>query len=330
MLETHCLTKVYRSARRKYWFGPHERKDVVAVSDVNLTINPGEVVALLGLNGAGKTTLVKMLCTLLLPTAGTVTIDGLDIIRDATAVRQRVNMVAGGQRMLYMQLTTQENLRYFGDLYNVDANILPKRIIELLELVGLKNQTDVPVEKFSTGMKQRLQMARGLINDPSYLFLDEPTLGLDVPIARDLRQFVRQLARERGKGILLTTHNMSEAEELSDRIYVIYKGQIIEAGTPASIKQKFGNISKLVLLLSKHDDTLDQILTQLREHYSIEVSTKDVSDGVEVTICVPVQTPTSEIIHTLINAQCDIVRFSHIELSLEDVIFGQIMKGDRE
>ncbi|MEM5597276.1 ABC transporter ATP-binding protein [Niallia circulans] len=144
-------------------------------------------------------------------------------------------MIAGGERMLYWRLTGSENLRYFGKLYQLSGLELEKRIAYLLDQVGLKEAKDIPVELYSKGMKQRLQIARGLINDPKYLFLDEPTLGLDAPVAKQLRGLVKNLAKQEDKGILLTSHYLEEVEELCDRIYIIEKGSIILDGTPEKI-----------------------------------------------------------------------------------------------
>jgi ABC-2 type transport system ATP-binding protein len=325
MLETDNLTKIYRTSARSGWLRRAEHQEVVAVADLNLTIQPGEIVGLLGLNGAGKTTTVKLLCTLLDPTRGTAIIDGFDLLRHPNAIRQRINMVAGGQRMLYLQLTARENLWYFCQLYDVDPAVVPERIDRLLALVGLADKADISVEKFSTGMKQRLQVARALINDPSYLFLDEPTVGLDVPIAHELRRSVRQLAVADGKAILLTTHNMVEAEELSDRIYIIHKGRIIETGAPDAIKRKFCQRNQMVLLVSQRDSELTPVLDQLQQCYTADVTTRMSNEGTELMIHVPLQVPTAAIISTLVNAQCNIVRFANVEPSLENVIFGQIV-----
>ncbi|GCE23733.1 ABC transporter ATP-binding protein [Dictyobacter kobayashii] len=175
------LTKIYRSRKKQQWWRS-VAEEKVAVRDLNFQIPAGQVTGLLGLNGAGKTTTIKMLSTLLAPTAGKIEIDGLDIDQHLTTVRRRVNMIAGGERMVYWRLTGRENLWYFAQLYDVEPRGLKQSIDELLQMVGLTDAADTVVERYSKGMKQRLQIARGLINDPSYLFLDEPTIGLDAPL----------------------------------------------------------------------------------------------------------------------------------------------------
>src|ERR1044072_4640889 len=180
----------------------------VAVDGLNLSIPGGRVAGLLGLNGAGKTTTFKILATLLRQTSGTVSVGGLDPVRQPHAVRKRINLIAGGERMVYARMTGRENLWYFGQLYDLPTKVLKPRIEELLALVGLTDAATTRVEQYSRGMTQRLSIARGLINDPDYLLLDEPTRGLDAPIARDLRKVVAGLA-ERGKGVLLTSHYLA-------------------------------------------------------------------------------------------------------------------------
>ncbi len=240
-VKTSGLSRVYETRKRKYGIGKLSISRINAVVDLNLEVQPGELVGLLGPNGAGKTTTVKMLCTLLTPTEGHAWIRGLDVVKDANKVRKIVNMVAGGERMLYYRLTGRENLRYFAELYDVPTSEVKKRVQQVLDLVGLSDRADDEVEKYSKGMKQRLQIARGMINDPQVLFLDEPTLGLDVDIAKELRGFIRkQLVDEQGKTVLLTTHYLAEAEEMCDRVSFIFKGKIVSTGTP-------GELSRIIL-----------------------------------------------------------------------------------
>lgn len=208
-----------------------EKRTVRAVKNVTMEIEQGQIVGLLGVNGAGKTTTIKMLSTLLEPTEGTYEFDGIDAVAHPMEVKRKINMIAGGERMLYWRLTARENLWYYGQIYGVEPEVLRRRMEELLELAGLSGHADVPVETFSKGMKQRLQIARGLINDPAYLFLDEPTIGLDAVVSRQLREHIRYLAGEKGKGILLTSHYMGEMEELCDVIYVMQEGRVIHKGT---------------------------------------------------------------------------------------------------
>jgi ABC-2 type transport system ATP-binding protein len=217
-------------------------KEVVAVEDVSFEIRQGELFGLLGPNGAGKTTSVKMLTTLLIPSGGSATILGLDVVKDANKVRPRIGFIFGGERGLYWRLSGLDNLRYFASLYYVDEATSRKRIPELLEIVGLKGREREKVEGYSRGMRQRLHIARALLHDPEVLFLDEPTMGLDPVGARELRTTVKNL-QSANKTILLTTHYMFEADALCQRIAVINKGKIVALDTPEKLKENVQDLS---------------------------------------------------------------------------------------
>ena len=210
-------------------------KEVIAVEDVSFEIKEGELFGLLGPNGAGKTTTVKMLTTLLIPTSGSASVKGFDVVHRADEVRKRIGFIFGGERGLYWRLSGIDNLRYFASLYNVDYDITKKRIPYLLDMVGLGGRGDEKVQGYSRGMKQRLHVARTLLHDPEVLFLDEPTLGLDPVGAREFRQVILNLQSEK-KTILLTTHYMFEADALCDRIAIIDHGRIIASDTPGGLK----------------------------------------------------------------------------------------------
>jgi ABC-2 type transport system ATP-binding protein len=237
------LRRVYKS-----YIGVFRRKlkEVVAVEGISFEVEPGELFGILGPNGAGKTTTVKMLTTLLIPTSGTATILGYDVVKQAEAIRPRIGFIFGGERGLYWRLSGTDNLKYFSALYQIDPAISEKRIPYLLELVGLQDRANEKVEGYSRGMKQRLHIARTLLNDPPVMFLDEPSIGLDPVAARDIRQVVRDL-RDQKKTILLTTHYMFEADELCRRIAVINKGKIVALDTPANLKRVVQDLSVVEL-----------------------------------------------------------------------------------
>ena len=210
-------------------------KQVIAVDDVSFEIQEGELFGLLGPNGAGKTTTVKMLTTLLIPTAGSASVKGFDVVNQADEVRKRIGFIFGGERGLYWRLSGSDNLRYFASLYSIEPDVTKTRIPYLLDMVGLNGRGDEKVQGYSRGMKQRLHVARTLLHDPDVLFLDEPTLGLDPVGAREFRQVILNLQSEK-KTILLTTHYMFEADALCDRIAVIDHGRIIALDTPGGLK----------------------------------------------------------------------------------------------
>ena len=210
-----------------------------ALKGVNLEVARGEIFGLLGPNGAGKTTLTKILSTLLLPTSGRAEVLGLDVTKDALALRPRIGLVLGGERGLYNRVSARENLRYFADLYGVPPERRAGRIDEVLAWVGLTESADRRVEEFSRGMKQKLHLARGILHEPEMLFLDEPTIGLDPKSARETRKLVRGLVAQ-GVTIFLTTHYMFEAEELCQRIAVLSQGRIVARDTIAGLRRLVG------------------------------------------------------------------------------------------
>ncbi|MEO8354429.1 MAG: ABC transporter ATP-binding protein [Chloroflexota bacterium] len=235
-------------------------KEIVAVDDVSFEIREGELFGLLGPNGAGKTTTTKMLTTLLIPTAGSASVKGFDVVARADEVRRRIGFIFGGERGLYWRLSGIDNLRYFASLYNVAPDVTKKRIPFLLEMVGLNGRGEEKVQGYSRGMKQRLHVARTLLHNPDILFLDEPTLGLDPVGAREFRQVILDLQSEK-KTILLTTHYMFEADALCDRIAVINRGLIIALDTPTGLKS---HVSDLNVVEMETFGVPDPVLEKLR------------------------------------------------------------------
>jgi ABC-2 type transport system ATP-binding protein len=217
-------------------------KEVLAVDGIDFSVAQGELFGLLGPNGAGKTTTVKMLTTLLTPTAGQAHVLGYDLVREAEHIRRRIGFVFGGERGLYWRLSGYDNLVYFANLYHVAPEVRKRRIPYLLDLVGLSDRGDEKIEGYSRGMKQRLHIARALLHEPELLFLDEPTMGLDPVGARELRHTIRDLQAEK-KTILLTTHYMFEADALCQRIAVINHGKIVALDTPTELKQHVRDLS---------------------------------------------------------------------------------------
>lgn len=208
---------------------------LLAVDGVSFAVHPGEIFGLLGPNGAGKTTTIRMLSTLLEPSSGTATICGYDVTREPMQARARLGVVLAGDRSLYWKLSGRENLEFFATLYHVPRDQVRARVDYVLQRMELADRADELVERYSTGMKQRLSLARALLADPPVLLLDEPTLGLDPQSARNLRELILELKRE-GRAILLTTHYMEEADLLCDRVAIIDHGTIIALDSPAELK----------------------------------------------------------------------------------------------
>lgn len=240
-----------------------EKNNVQALKGISFDINQGEIFGLLGENGAGKTTSIKILTTLLLPTSGDVQVLGYNPVHEEKQIRSQINFVFGGERSLYWRLSARDNMNYFADLYKLDKITKKKRVEELLEMVKLSDRADEKVETYSKGMKQRLQIARGLINDPTIIFLDEPTIGLDPVGAKDLREIVKGL-KDRGKTILLTTHYMYEADELCDRIGILKKGEMVTLDTPSNIKRAHNNLSVIAIETLGITEVTQQLVKNLR------------------------------------------------------------------
>ncbi len=229
-VETRELRRVFKGSRGS--------PDVVALDGVDLRIEHGEVFGLLGPNGAGKTTCIKILNTLLYPTSGEARVAGHDVVRDSVEVRRRIALVSGGENSGYGILTVRECLWMFSQFYGVPSAEAGPRVNRLLAAVGLSDLAKTRINRLSTGQRQRMNFARGFVSDPEILFLDEPTLGMDVNAARELREFVTRWVRERaGRTVLLTTHYMAEADQLCDRIAIIDRGRVLACDTPAALRR---------------------------------------------------------------------------------------------
>ena len=227
-------------------------KTIVALDRVSLAISQGEIFGLLGRNGAGKTTLIKILTTLLAPTSGQAFVNGLDVTRHVIPVRRRIAMVSGGEQSGYGILTVREQLWMFAQFYGVPSRVAHKRIDELLEAVDLADQANQKIYALSTGMRQRINLCRALVSDPEILFLDEPTVGLDVEAARVVRNYVRSWMQQNPRRtVLLTTHYMFEADELCHRVAVINHGQIVAQGTTNDLKRDLQEHARFQLELAE-------------------------------------------------------------------------------
>lgn len=223
---------------------PFEKRKVDVLERIDLQVRKGDLFALLGPNGAGKTTLIKILCTMVIPDDGTAFVGGFDIRRDAKAVRNRIGYVVSEERSFYWRLTGRQNLKFFaalGNLFGADAE---GRIGEVLRITGMAPHADRMFKDYSTGMKQRLSIARGLLQTPEVLFLDEPTKSLDPVAAAEIRKFIREeLVGKEGKTVVVATNNMQEAEEMSDRLAILRRGVVAASGTLREIRDAlaFGN-----------------------------------------------------------------------------------------
>ncbi len=228
-IKAEGIYKTFRSG----WRGKRKKE---VLKGIDLQIEQGEIFGILGPNGAGKTTLLSILSTLLLPDRGKIQILGIDGLQDGHRIRERVNISSGNANFLW-SLTVQENLHFYGMLYGLAGKAREEKVRALISLFNLEEHRDVPFDRLSTGMKQRLSLAKSLLNDPEVLFLDEPTVGLDPSVSIWIRDQIRSIQKKKGMTVLLTTHNMREAEHLCNRIAFLKSGEILTTGTAETLKR---------------------------------------------------------------------------------------------
>jgi len=318
--------------RRSPWpFGKKgPRSTFTAVDGVDLEIRRGEIFGLLGPNGAGKSTTIRMLCTLLEPTSGTATVNGFDVVRQANDVRRSLGTLLAGERSIYWKLTGRENLEYFAALYHIPPTLAKRRVEELIERMELKDRANELVEKYSTGMKQRVAIAKALLARPPILLLDEPTLGLDPQAARRLRELIAELKQE-GHTILLTTHYMEEADQLSDRIGIIDTGKVIALDTPSGLKARIDQNEVIRLELTGwHEDLRDSLknisgIDNLTSHQQGEADLWEVSLQAQNS-----RAALPRIVETISGNGTRLVNMNIVKPSLEDVFIHLTGKALRD
>ncbi len=231
---------------------------VVALEGVSLEVKEGEILGVLGPNGAGKTTMIRILSTLLMPTSGYAKVMGNDVEHEPEKVRRVINMASGAEKAGYDFISAKKNLWFFSQLYGIPSAEAERRIAYLAEMLEFTKYLDRKFYALSTGYRQRATIARAFINEPKVVFLDEPTIGLDVMTARSIREFLDAEARKNGRTILLATHNMAEVEAICDRVAIIDKGKIIAGGTPDDLKRSLG-VPALVMEVSPTPKSYDML-----------------------------------------------------------------------
>ena len=254
-------------------------KDVLAVNNINFDVIDGEVFGFLGPNGAGKSTTISMITTLLTPTSGTITLNGYDAVKDATKVRSTIGLVP--QNLTADdELSGRENMELQADLYNVPKDVAKERIDELLRIVKLEDAAERRVDTYSGGMRKRLELAEGLIHRPRVLFLDEPTLGLDIQTREIIWDYIRHIREENNMTVFLTTHYLEEADSLCDRIAIIDEGVIKIIGTPSELKASLGG-DAIDIAFNDHEDhttslkTLRNVIDVTKNESEYRIKTKD-------------------------------------------------------
>jgi ABC-2 type transport system ATP-binding protein len=320
-IETEKVTRVYKVRASR---GKNKNAPVQALNGVDMQVRRGELFGLLGPNGAGKTTLIKILTTLLAPTSGIARVLGLDVVRDYRRIRSLINTVAGGESTGYGLLTVRENLWMFAQFYGMDGKTAGRKIDDLLNLVGLADQANSKISNLSTGMRQKMNFARGFITDPEVIFLDEPSLGLDVGAARDVRRYIKEWTAQPGKTTLLTTYYMAEADELCDRVAIIDKGRVLACDTPAALKRQLQRESVFEVRVSgdhfKPDD--------LRQVPGVSKVSALQQDGlVDLKLILDQESVIGPVISELTGAGARIQTLNKCEPTLEDVFVALVGRG---
>ena len=259
---------------------PLTKKETTALHNVNLTIRKGELFGLLGVNGAGKTTLIKILCTLVLPTSGKAFVNDLDVTKHEKEIKKIIGYVISDERSFYWRLSGRENLRFFAKLNNIPHSDADKKTEELLINLELIDDADKMFKDYSSGMRKKMAIARGLLTDPEIIFMDEPTNGLDPITARHFRKFIReQLVDKERRTVVFATHNLREAEDLCDRIAVIHRGEVRVEGTVGEIRGMFITNKRYVMNLYQTDNGILEKIRQLRLSQKIINVSDSVSSG---------------------------------------------------
>jgi len=318
-IETFDLSKTFAPLVRQLM----RRKPTVALDGVTLKIPQGSVFGLLGPNGAGKTTFIKLLCGLILPTHGTARVAGLDVTYESSMLHARVGLVTSDERSFYWRLTARQNLEFFATLYNLKGRARCERVKELLAHVGLSADADRRFSDFSSGMKQRLAVARGLLHDPDILFLDEPTKGLDPLATQRVHGLIQDLVR-RGKTVVMATQQLHEAEDLCHRVAFFRQGHVMAEGAPAELAARFVDAECYTLRVSNLGESA---LAELTAAFS-SLQVAPHGDGSH-TFTLPVA-PGGDDLSRVLNqivasggAVCDVDR---VRLELED-LFTRIIQA---
>jgi ABC-2 type transport system ATP-binding protein len=291
--------------------------DLVAVNGVNLDVQRGEVFGFLGPNGAGKSTTVKQATTLLQPTRGTIVVEGYDVRENPVEVRQITGLLPeDGANTHYDRMTAAENLRYYGQLYGVDKETLESRITELLEFFELTDRTDDNPATFSTGLKQKLSLARALVHDPPVVFLDEPTSSLDPIMSAKVRSYIDAMGETKRTTFFVCTHLLTEAEAMCDRVAFISNGKVVEIGRPNDLRRKFWTDRTFEVNLVQANSEGKSII----ESTALTEKVWEDDDRV-VYMVTEADKNNPQIVRALVEAGLDIVEIRERIPSLEDVYF---------
>jgi ABC-2 type transport system ATP-binding protein len=300
------------------------RQYLQVLQDVTLDIPRGGVFGILGPNGAGKTTFLKILAGLITPDTGGVSLEGVDVTGDPDRAKTLLTYVPADERTLYWRLTGRQNLQFFAVLNEIPARERQRRVAEVLDLVGLADRADEQVVKYSTGMKQRLAIARGILCNPGILLLDEPTRSLDPVAARQLQRFIKdELASRLGKTVVLATHNMEEATDLCDLVAILHRGQVRAWDRATTIAEKLSGTPRFAVTLTGHTNG---VVHQLQALPGILSASRTAGGGpedlsLELTVADP-ERDIPAVVEFLVQHGERVMQVSQVKASLTDAIAG--------
>ncbi len=330
--ETRDLTRIFTRKPKRHFLrkkvdnNEEDKGPVKALDKVNMTIKEGELFGLLGPNGAGKTTLIKVLCTLLLPTSGQAFVAGYDVTKDVYQIRKRITMVSGGETTGYGLLTTRENIWMFSQFYGIPSKTAKKIIDDMMKSFGIWDKRNEKVRTLSTGERQKMNMIRGFVTDPEILFLDEPTVGLDVNASRVIREYViKWVKNNKHKTVLLTSHYMMEADMMCDRVAIIDNGRVLALDTPENLKKMIRQESTLQIEVDSLKNAA--ILSSIKGIRNFSTK-EDLAHGTtNLTIIVKDESAISDILSTISAQGSKVHSMRKTDPTLEDVFISLVGRG---
>jgi ABC-2 type transport system ATP-binding protein len=326
-ISTTGLTKRFaRTSGYRDLFRIRKKQWITAVQDVTLDIKEGEFFGFLGPNGAGKTTFIKMLCTLVLPSSGKASVFGNDVEKQDQTVKKLVGLVNAEERSFYWRLTGYENLRFYASLYQLFGKQAKERIDLLLKLVDLDKQSDMRFQNYSSGMRQKLAIARGLLSDPKVLFVDEPTRSLDPVSAQAVRNFLKEKVIGEKKTVVLATHNLTEAEQLCDRLAIMDHGRVIALGSVKELRALFQTHEECRLEVRNLRDDVFAELCRIENVLSSKMTGNGQENSIIELKIIKREQVLPHLMNILVESGAEVRNCQLKELPLEE-IFAQVLNS---
>jgi ABC-2 type transport system ATP-binding protein len=331
-IETENVSKKFKITKRyrELFFHPFKKDGITAIENITIQVKKGEIFGLLGPNGAGKTTLIKILSTLISPTSGSVFINGDNLRYHENEIKKIIGYITSEERSFYWRLTGRQNLIFFAALFNLSRNEAKYKIDSVLQLLDLKDQADRSFMTYSTGIKQKMAIARGLLSNPEILLMDEPTRSLDPYAARKIQDFIKKkVVFEEGKTVFLATHNLLEAEYLCDRLAIINKGHIIACGGTQEIKKLLNKKEKYHIIIKNYHSVIHHRLSQMNGLSIKVIQLEDESKSTLLKVELVDKKMIADLVAFLVNSGAKIFSCSPQDMSLSE-IFSAMMEDNKE